>query len=74
MEQTPHGICNSFPGSGIADRQVDDIVAAQCHRQSRPVQWQDQSAIATTFLILPDSPGLIEFLAPILACIRGVEQ
>ena len=42
----------------IGQRQMDDIIAAQCHRQSAPVQWQFETALARPFRIWRASPGL----------------
>ena len=36
-------VFDSFMAGAVSvagNAQVDDIVAAQCHRQGRPVQWQ----------------------------------
>ena len=39
-QQAPERDFYPFDRPGIGQRQVDDIVAAQCHRQRRPVQRQ----------------------------------
>jgi hypothetical protein len=53
--------------AAISQRQVDDIVAAQCHRQRRPVQWQGDPGHAGTFGSLAHAPGLVELARPVVA-------
>ena len=63
--QHPRGGAHVTGMAGYA--QVDDIVAAQCHRQSIAVQRQDQPAQARTFRVAANAPGLIELARAIFA-------
>ena len=51
---------------------MDDIVAAQCHRQRRTVQWQARTALARTFAIASHAPRLVELGSAAIARIGCV--
>src|SRR5690606_15469649 len=56
----------------IGQRQMDDIVAAQCHRQSRAVQWQANARLASSFGLGADTPSLVQLACAVLARIGGM--
>ena len=53
---------------------MDDIVAAQCHRQRRPVQRQGDPGHAGTFGFLAHAPGLVELARPVVAGVRRMGE
>ena len=53
---------------------MDDIIAAQCHRQRRPVQWQAYAPHTGPFGIHAYTPGLIELSRAVFRRIRRMGQ
>ena len=57
----------SFRRGRIGQPQMDDVVAAQCHRQRRPVQWQGNAPDAAPLRLGSDAEGLVQLSRSILA-------